>query len=208
MFTGIVEEMGAVRAVTPHATGVRFGFDARTVLEDAQIGGSIAVNGCCLTVVVLGEGCWEADAVEETLRRTALGELQTGSRVNLERPVRLMDRLGGHLVQGHVDAVGTVERLEREADDSLRIAIAVAPEVLRYVVEKGSISVDGVSLTVAAVGRAHFSVALIPHTQSVTTLGTKLVGNRVNLETDVLAKYVERLMPPVRTEAAVGGGEV
>ncbi|HEV7536969.1 MAG TPA: riboflavin synthase, partial [Acidimicrobiia bacterium] len=165
----------------------------------AVLGASIAVNGCCLTVieyqrVEFGDGWWAADAVEETLRRTCLGALAAGDRVNLERPVRLSDRLGGHIVQGHVDGVGEIAERERLADGSTRVVISAGDEVLRYVVEKGSIAVDGVSLTVAGVGEKAFDFALIPHTATVTTLGIKGPGAPVNLEVDLVAKYVERLM--------------
>ncbi|HEY7105202.1 MAG TPA: riboflavin synthase [Acidimicrobiia bacterium] len=195
MFTGIVEELGTVRGVHPTGGGARIEIEAGAVLEDASIGASIAVNGCCLTVVALGEGGFAADAVTETLDRTNLGELAPGDPVNLERPVRLQDRLGGHLVQGHVDGVGTVRARAAETDGSERVELAAPDAVLRYVVEKGSITVDGVSLTVAAPCDGGFAVAVIPHTLAVTTLGTKGVGARVNLEADVVAKYVERLLP-------------
>jgi riboflavin synthase len=198
MFTGLVEELGTVRALVSNATGARLEIDAVTVLEDAGLGASIAVNGCCLTVVELGAGWWAADAVEETLRRTCLGALAAGDRVNLERPVRLADRLGGHIVQGHVDAVGEIAEKEPLADGSTRVAVAADDTVLRYVVEKGSIAVDGVSLTVAGVGDKAFEFALIPHTATVTTLGIKGAGDPVNLEVDLVAKYVERLMNQTR----------
>ena len=195
MFTGIVEELGRVRSVTPNDGGARFVFEASAVLEDVELGSSIAVNGCCLTVVDHGESTWSADAVIETLARTNLGELAAGAGVNLERPVRLADRLGGHLVQGHVDATGTVRARDPQADGSTLITIAAPPEVLRYVVHKGSITVDGVSLTVARRSDDAFTIALIPHTLAVTTLGTAAPGTRVNLEADLIAKYVERLLP-------------
>jgi riboflavin synthase len=195
MFTGIVEELGTVRGVHPIGGGARIEIQATHVLDDTSIGASIAVNGCCLTVVELGEGGFAADAVTETLDRTSIGALAPGDPVNLERPVRLQDRLGGHLVQGHVDAVGTVRGRTREDDGSQRVEFAAPPDVLRYVVEKGSITVDGVSLTVAAVADDRFAVAVIPHTLAVTTLGTKSDGDPVNLEVDVVAKYVERLLP-------------
>ena len=198
MFTGLVEELGTVRAVVPNATGSRLEIEAGTVLEDAGLGASIAVDGCCLTVVELGGGWWAADAVEETLRRTCLGALAAGDRVNLERPVRLSDRLGGHIVQGHVDGVGEIADKEPLADGSTRVAVAVDAAVLRYVVEQGSIAVDGVSLTVAGVGEKSFEFALIPHTATVTTLGIKGPGDPVNLEVDLVAKYVERLMSLTR----------
>ncbi len=194
MFTGLVEELGTVRAVIANVTGARLEIDATTVLDDAVLGASIAVNGCCLTAVELGDGWWAADAVEETLRRTCLGALAAGDRVNLERPVRLSDRLGGHIVQGHVDGVGEIAERVDLADGSTRVVVAAGDSVLRYVVEKGSIAVDGVSLTVAGVGDTTFEFALIPHTATVTTLGIKGPGAPVNLEVDLVAKYVERLM--------------
>jgi riboflavin synthase len=194
MFTGLVEELGTVRAVVPNQTGARLEIEAATVLDDVAPGASIAVNGCCLTVVEFAEGWWAADAVEETLRRTCLGALSAGDRVNLERPVRLADRLGGHIVQGHVDGVGEIAERETRPDGSTRVAVAADEGVLRYVVEKGSIAVDGVSLTVAGVSEKSFEFALIPHTATVTTLGIKGPGDPVNLEVDLLAKYVERLI--------------
>jgi riboflavin synthase len=215
MFTGLVEELGTVRAVIPNAArsgsrrpyqgdtpcppgGARLEIEAATVLDDAELGASIAVNGCCLTAVEIGEGWWAADAVEETLRRTSLGALAPGDRVNLERPVRLADRLGGHIVQGHVDGVGEIAERETLADGSTRVVVAADDTVLRYVVEKGSIAVDGVSLTVVGVDEKTFEFALIPHTATVTTLGIKGPGDPVNLEVDLVAKYVERLMGVTR----------
>lgn len=195
MFTGLVEELGRVRAVTPNATGARLEIEAVTVLDDAGLGSSIAVNGCCLTVVDLGDRWWAADAVEETLARTCLGDLGPGDPVNLERPLRLADRVGGHLVQGHVDGVGRVRERQPLSDGSTRVGIEAPGHLLRYVVEKGSIAVDGVSLTVAAAGGTGFDFALIPHTATVTTLGKKGVGAGVNLEVDLVAKYIERLIP-------------
>jgi riboflavin synthase len=205
MFTGIVEELGTVRGVVPHATGARLEFQASVVLEDAHVGDSIAVDGCCLTVVERADTWWAADAVEETLRRTVLGELRTGDPVNLERPVRLSDRLGGHLVQGHVDGRGSIAGRMTNPDESLLMCIQAPPELIRYVVEKGSIAVDGVSLTVVGVEGNCFSVALIPHTQQVTTLGRKRDGDVVNLEVDLLAKYVERLLTD-RTDTCTQSG--
>ena len=184
MFTGIVEELGTVQ----ERVAGRFTFAATTVLEDLKIGDSVAVNGCCLTVVEIGEGWWRADAVDETLHRTNLADLAAGDRVNLERPVRLADRLGGHLVQGHVDAVGEIVT---PAPD---LRVKAPNDLLRYVVAKGSITVDGCSLTVVDVFDDGFSVAIIPHTAEVTTFGRKGRGDRVNLEVDLVAKYVERLL--------------
>ena len=184
MFTGIVEEMGSVAAFE----GTRLRIAAQLVLEDVHLGDSIAVNGCCLTLVEQGDGWWEADVSDETLARTSLRGIAVGSPLNLERSVRLADRLGGHLVQGHVDGVGEV--LQPVPDLQVRIPA----ELMKYVVEKGSITVDGVSLTVVAPTADTFTVAIIPHTSEVTTLGTKRPGDRVNIEVDVLAKYVERLL--------------
>lgn len=184
MFTGIVEELGSVIS----RQGPKLRLRATVVLDDIELGASIAVNGTCLTVVAWGDDWWEADVVEETYARTALGGLQPGDPVNLERPVRLADRLGGHLVQGHVDAVGTVVT----AAPDLRISLP--SDLLRYVVHKGSITIDGTSLTVAAVHDDGFSVAIIPHTAEVTTLGHRVPGDHVNLELDVIAKYVESLL--------------
>jgi riboflavin synthase len=184
MFTGIVEELGTVVS----REGARLRIAADLVVEDAKIGDSTAVNGCCLTVVDVGDGWWEADVVDESYARTNLGDLAPGHRVNLERPVRLADRLGGHVVQGHVDGVGEIVTPAPE----LRVRMPAG--MARYVVEKGSITVDGVSLTVVAALDDGFTVAVIPHTAEVTTLGIKGPGDRVNLEVDIMAKYVERLL--------------
>jgi riboflavin synthase len=188
MFTGIVEELGVVTG----REGPRLRIEARTVLDEVSLGDSIAVNGCCLTVVAWDDtspaAWWEADVSEETFGRTNLGDLTPGSPVNLERPVRLQDRLGGHLVQGHVDAVG---RIVRPAPD---LRVVMDPDLCRYVVEKGSITVDGVSLTVVDALVDGFTAAIIPHTTAVTTLGHKGPGDPVNLEVDVTAKYVEKLL--------------
>ena len=196
MFTGIVEELGAVRAIVPNEGGARIEIDATTVLTDAEIGASIAVNGCCLTVVELHDGWWAADAVTETLDRTSLGALTTGAPVNLERPMAADGRFGGHIVQGHVDGVGALAARATLPDGSTRMTFTPPRALLRYVVEKGSITIDGVSLTVASLDPAAgtFDIAVIPHTLSVTTLGPKQPGDPVNLEVDVLAKYVERLL--------------
>jgi riboflavin synthase len=188
MFTGIVEEMGALAASEAAPGGIRLVFQAGAVLDGTGIGDSISVNGCCLTVVDMGEDWWASDAVPETLGRTNLGALRPGDRINLERAVSAGSRLGGHLVQGHVDGVG---RITRAAPD---LEVEAPGSVLRYLVEKGSVTVDGVSLTVAAVNHDSFRVAVIPHTLAVTTLGLKQTGDQVNLEVDVIAKYAERLL--------------
>jgi riboflavin synthase len=184
MFTGIVEELGSIASVE----GQRIRIAASVVTEDAKSGDSIAVDGCCVTVVDQGPGWWEADISDETLKRTTFGDREPGDRVNLERPVRMSDRLGGHIVQGHVDGVGEI------VDPVPDLRVRMPRELRRYVVEKGSIAVDGVSLTVVDVLDDGFTVAVIPHTTAVTTLGTKQAGDRVNLELDVTVKYVERLL--------------
>jgi len=186
MFTGIVEEMGRIESIGNGTLRIR----AVTVLDGVRIGDSIAVNGCCLTVVAAGDDWWQADVSEETLSRTSLRGAVPDDPVNLERAVRADDRLGGHVVQGHVDAVGTVVQPWPE------LRVQVPEQLLRYIVEKGSITVDGVSLTVVDALADGFTVAIIPHTAEVTSLGTKQPGDPVNLEVDVMAKYVERLLEP------------
>ncbi|MFX4292156.1 riboflavin synthase [Streptomyces bohaiensis] len=193
MFTGIVEELGEVVAVEEHGDSRRFRLRGPLVTADAGHGDSIAVNGVCLTVVDHGDGEFTADVMAETLHRTGLGALRPGARVNLERPMALGGRLGGHLVQGHVDGTGVVTHRERgDLWEVVRIALPQA--LARYVVEKGSITVDGVSLTVVEAAADSFTVSLIPATLELTTLGRRQPGETVNLEVDVLAKYVERLL--------------
>lgn len=193
MFTGLVEELGKVAAVEPQTDACRLTIAASTVLEDTRPGDSIAVNGCCLTVVATDGDTWTADVMAETLAKTALGALQPGDRVNLERAVRADQRLGGHLVQGHVDGVGRV--VGRTPGDHWEVVeISLPPELARYLVDKGSITVDGTSLTVVDAGDDAFTVSLIPETLARTTLGFRQPGDRVNLEVDVLAKYVDRLL--------------
>ena len=193
MFTGIVEELGSVVAVQPQGDAVRLRIRGPLVTSDAVHGASIAVNGVCLTVVEHADGEFTADVMQETLDRSSLGALGPGSPVNLERPVTLGARLGGHLVQGHVDGTGTI--LERTPSEHWEVVRVSLPDDLgRYVVEKGSITVDGVSLTVVEAARDSFTVSLIPTTLGLTTLGSKSVGDPVNLEVDVVAKYVERLL--------------
>lgn len=186
MFTGIVEEMGGVAELN----GGRLRLSCSKVLSDVELGASIAVNGCCLTVVAwdTDAGWFDADVTPETFARTQLGDLQPGDPVNLERPVRLADRLGGHLVQGHVDAVGVI------VNPAPDLKVKVPEQLNRYLVEKGSVTVDGISLTVVEPAADGFTVALIPHTMEVTTLGAKGVGDRVNIEVDVMAKYAEKLL--------------
>jgi riboflavin synthase len=192
MFTGIVEEMGWVHRIEERPAGRRFWFAAERVLADAQMGSSIAVSGVCLTVVAVEPGRFCVEAVPETLARTILGELRVGDPVNLERPITLEQRLGGHLVQGHVDGVGEVMAVVPEGD-GVRVTIAIPPPLRRFVAEKGSLAVDGVSLTVARAEDDRCDVALIPYTLKVTTAGGYASGTRVNLEVDLLARYVARL---------------
>ena len=209
MFTGIVEGTGTVAALAAadDASGARLEVEAPFLAGDLRLGESVAVNGCCLTVAQATGAGFAADLVAKTLRRTALGGLAAGDLVNLERPMALGGRLGGHLVQGHVDGVARV--LDRTAaGDGQEIRIELPAELQRYVVEKGSVAVDGVSLTVAGVGPGWFAVALVPHTLEVTTLGRRRPGDPVQLEVDVVAKYVERLVAPWtdRAGAPMGAG--
>ena len=202
MFTGIVEERGTVLE-----TGAfRLVVGCHTVVSDSEIGASVAVNGVCLTVIARGLEDLSFDLSEETLARSTLGRLGRGDPVNLERPVTLSARLGGHLVQGHVDGVGEVSGIERDDQGGAVLTTRVPERLLRYAVEKGSISVDGVSLTIAELAGDGMRVALIPHTLAVTTLGTLVPGDLVNLEMDVIAKYVERLMAGDSAEGIGQGG--
>ncbi len=193
MFTGLVEEVGTIEFTEPDQGGRKLVVSASIVAADLAPGDSVNVNGCCQTVVTAGDGQFSVVAVPETLRVTTLGALVEGHVVNLERPVRMMDRLGGHLVQGHVDAVGRVRGV-REEPPGWWIDVEAAPEVLRYIAYKGSIAIDGTSFTVARVDEGSFSVAVIPHTWQATICRTYRPGSEVNLEVDVLARYLERLV--------------
>jgi riboflavin synthase len=190
VFTGIVEERGTVREAGTH----RLVVGCRAVVEGSPVGASVAVNGVCLTVVATDVDALAFDLSDETLARSTLGRLGAGDPVNLERPVTLATRLGGHLVQGHVDGVGEVAALERDASGGAIATVRLPEALLRWVVEKGSIAIDGVSLTIAAIHPDAVSIALIPHTLDVTTLGLVAPGDPVNVEIDLIAKYVERLM--------------
>lgn len=194
MFTGIVRERGRVAGIDGGDAGVRLRITAPATAADIALGDSVSIGGVCLTVVTIDGDELAFDAVPETLTRTALGGLATGDEVNVEPALRAGESLGGHLVQGHVDGVGHVRSVEPEGDGK-RVWIDAAPDMLRYCVEKGSVAVDGVSLTVAALDADGFAVALIPHTLSETTFGALTQGDGVNLEVDILAKYVERLLP-------------
>jgi riboflavin synthase len=193
MFTGLVAARGEVVAVAEGADGVRLTIAAETLAPELSDGDSVAVNGVCLTATRLAGAGFDADVMAETLRRSSLGPLAEGDEVNLELPLRAQDRLGGHIVQGHVDGVGEVQSVEADGFAKV-VRVAAPPALLRYVVEKGSITVDGVSLTVAEVDDEAFVVSLIPETLERTTLGSVAPGRRVNLEVDVLAKYVEKLV--------------
>ena len=201
MFTGLVEEVGRVRSLraAEDAGDAHLGLSADVVLEGTRVGDSILVNGACLTVDEVGDGALVFYTMPETLRRTALGDLAEGSPVNLERAMAAGGRLGGHIVQGHVDGVGEVLGVRPEGDAEVW-TFGAPDSVLRYAVEKGSVCVDGISLTVVSVGDDSFSVSILPHTRSHTNLGDLGVGSRVNLEADVVGKYVERLMQPWTNE--------
>ena len=193
MFTGIVEELGHVESIERQPDGIRLTVRGELVTQDAAPGDSIAVNGCCLTVADQGEGTFTADVMAMTLQKTSVGTLQVGDRVNLERACTPTTRLGGHIVQGHVDAVGEI--VSRTPSDHWELVeVAVPEQWRRYLVLDGSIAVDGVSLTVAALNDETFVVSLIPETLARTTLGSRAVGEQVNLETDIIAKHVERLL--------------
>lgn len=190
MFTGIIEEVGRLERLAGGEIAIR----AKKVLEDVALGDSIAVNGICLTVTRFDAAHFTADVMPETIRRTSLAELRRGSRVNLERALTLKSRLGGHIVSGHIDGAGTIAAM-REEGNAILLTVRAGADILRYVVEKGSVALDGISLTVARVGAADFTVSLIPHTREITNLREKSVGSRLNIETDILGKYVEKLFP-------------
>ena len=192
MFTGLIEELAAVKSLAGGAVAKLVVASSR-VIEDVRVGDSVSVSGVCLTVTSVGDGELTFDAVPETLSRSTLKDLRAGDRVNLEASLRAGKMIGGHFVQGHVDGVGTVESIRR-LGESAEVRIGASPAILRYVVEKGSIAVDGISLTVASVDDAGFAVAVIPHTLEVTTLGLERPGDRVNLEVDIIGKYVEKFL--------------
>lgn len=193
MFTGIVEEMGAVKAVDQTLAGTRLRLLAKLILDDLPLGASVSVNGACLTVVDVDDQGFAVDVSPETLSVTTLGELATGDPVNLERAMKLSERIGGHLVSGHVDGVGAIAS-RRQDGNAVVLTIEAPPEIMRYCVPKGSMTVDGISMTINGVQDRSFSLAVIPHTAQSTTLGMKQAGARVNLESDLIGKYVERLL--------------
>ena len=194
MFTGIIEELGEVRVVDAQAAGARLRIAAGAVLADAKLGDSIAVNGCCLTAVEIGNGEFAADLAPETLRRTNLGDLRAGSKVNLERPLRAGGRLDGHIVQGHIDGTAALSALSALGNGNWWLEVQVPQELQQYLVYKGSVAVDGISLTIASIEGSTLAVTIIPHTYNATNLAGKRIGDRLNLECDILAKYVEKML--------------
>lgn len=193
MFTGIVEEVGTVLSIKKGSVSSKITFGGKKVFEDIHLGDSIAVNGVCLTADILTDNSFTADIMAETLRRSSLGDLKVGSRVNLERAMQCNGRFGGHIVSGHVDATGKIVSFKRE-ENAVWITISAESKTLKYIVEKGSVALDGISLTVASVGDTSFKVSIIPHTAKETTLLTKSVGDRINIECDIVGKYVERFL--------------
>ena len=205
MFTGIVEEKGSVRYMQLTGESGVLAVKAKKVLERTKIGDSIAVNGVCLTVTSLQPDGFTADVMAETIRRSSLGSCKVGSQVNLERAMAADGRFGGHIVSGHIDGTGVIRSLIRE-ENAIWVSIGTSPQILHLIVEKGSICIDGISLTVARVDGQSFAISAIPHTVSVTTLAHRRVGDPVNLETDVLGKYVEKLLQPLQAEAPPPSG--
>lgn len=193
MFTGIIEEIGTVAKIVPGERSLQLTLNCHTVLEDAGLGDSIAVNGVCLTVTSRTDHSFTADVMAETVRRSALGSLKTGSRVNLERAMAAGGRFGGHIVSGHIDGTGKIRDFKKE-DNAIWVTIEAPEAIMRYIVEKGSIAIDGISLTVARVNQKEFAVSVIPHTKEQTVLLSKRPGEAVNLENDIIGKYVEKLM--------------
>lgn len=204
MFTGIIEEIGTIKGIKRGNRSVVLEVKAKKVLEDLKVGDSIATNGVCLTVTSFSGGSFCADVMPETMQRSNLGGLHAGDPVNLERALSLNGRLGGHIVSGHVDGMGKIVGREKD-ENAIWVMIATSADLLRYIVEKGSITIDGISLTVVAVTDSGFTVSIIPHTQDETTLVKKQVGDDVNLENDVIAKYVEKLMRPAAPAEPKGG---
>lgn len=205
MFTGLIEEIGEVQSIRRGSRSCILTIGCKTVLEGSRIGDSIAVNGVCLTVTTLGGSYFTADAMPETLDRSALGQLSAGSIVNLERAMPADGRFGGHIVSGHIDGTGTIREIRRD-DIAVWYTVAADAQILRYIVEKGSITIDGISLTVAYVDDTVFRVSIIPHTQEVTSLKERRIGDIVNLECDIIGKYVEKLMLPAGNAGSGAGG--
>lgn len=193
MFTGIIEEMGIIHAIHTQGDGIKVDIASKTTKQDLQLGHSISVNGCCLTITNINKGSWSVEMVPQTLKMTTFGvKLNVGDHVNLERAMKASDRFGGHIVQGHIDGIGTIHHKTQLSDGSWLVRISLPQHLEQYIVNKGSIAIDGVSLTVAECGNSFFEFAMIPHTALVTTLGQKEIGSHVNIEVDILAKYVQR----------------
>lgn len=207
MFTGIVEELGTVQSIVHGTRSVKLTIQAHIVLSDVHIGDSIAVNGVCLTVVSFTRSTFTADVMPETVRRTALAHLHSGTKVNLERALSVHSRLGGHIVSGHVDGLGEIVSMEQD-DNALLVQIKVDMQLAKYIIEKGSVTIDGISLTVVECAGDSFAVSLIPHTAAVTTLGYKTIGDFVNIENDIIGKYVERLLFFEKTEPQKPKGKI
>ena len=193
MFTGIIEEIGIIRNIVKGSRSIKLTITAKKVLENTNLGDSIAVNGVCLTVTALGKDGFTADVMPESMSKTNMSRLKPGDRVNLERALTLSSRLGGHIVSGHIDGVGDIINMEKD-DNAVRVTLTSVPKVMKYIVSEGSVALDGVSLTVAHLGDNDFTVSLIPHTAQVTTLLDKKVGDKLNIENDGVGKYVERLL--------------
>ncbi len=192
MFTGLIEEIGIIKSVQPIGDGRRFEIAAKKILDDVKVDDSVSVNGCCLTAVKVTAGSFVAEAVEESLKKTTLGNLKTGSKVNLERAMRLSDRLGGHLVLGHVDGIGTIRSVQQRSA-SYWVGIQIPPQLMKYCIPVGSIAIDGISLTVAEIKNDIIYLSIIPHTWDHTILSLKKSGDEVNIETDMIGKYVEKI---------------
>ena len=195
MFTGIIEEIGKIKGISRGSNSAVLTIEAHTVLEDLHLGDSIAVNGVCLTCTSFSSTQFTADVMHETLNRSSLGSLRIGSSVNLERAMKADGRFGGHIVAGHIDGTGRITDIRRD-DNAIWYTIQAPPEIMRYIIEKGSIAIDGISLTVADVGNEYFKVSIIPHTAAETTLSERRPGDTVNLENDCIGKYVEKLLQP------------
>lgn len=207
MFTGIIEEIGTIHGISQGTSSARLCIQANSIMEDIQLGDSIAVNGVCLTVASFAASSFEADVMNETLKRTALSQLSLGSKVNLERAMKANGRFGGHIVSGHIDGTGSIHTLKQDGIATI-VTIETSPQIIHYIIEKGSIAIDGTSLTVTNVdlNKQTFQVSLIPHTKENTILLSKKKGELVNLENDVIGKYVERFLHPENTEQAKSSG--
>lgn len=205
MFTGIIEEVGKVQSIRKGRDSAAVSIGARAILEEIRLGDSIAVNGVCLTVTSFSQSGFTADVMHETLNRSSLGSLRTGSPVNLERAMPANGRFGGHIVSGHIDGTGTISAITKD-DNAVWYTVKTGPHILRYIIEKGSVAIDGISLTVAKVHNDGFSVSVIPHTAAQTILSTKRIGDIVNLENDCIAKYVERLLGSQSPKTAITTG--